>query len=284
MKDKITDANFPLTADGRVYHVSIKAGEVANRIITAGDANRVRRFATFLDPVPQPFELSSDRFPMVDFLVREVRAVTEGDLAIIRFGSCGSLDPTLPVGSLGVPKRAMTIMTNYDHWHAGEGEVKPAPYIFSKPIPSDPVLHQKLLDSLAATVASPTCQVRDLDLHASADLFYSSQGRIDANFSDSNSHLLTSLSSLFPTLSSLEMETAHLFHLAQIASPLKGTISAAAAHMIFAARNGEGATFIEPDQVEFLEKEAGRTCLDAVVAFEIGEERLHPEEGSVWKM
>lgn len=39
---------------------------------------------------------------MVDFLVREVRAVVSGDLAIIRFGSCGSLSADLPVGSIGV--------------------------------------------------------------------------------------------------------------------------------------------------------------------------------------
>lgn len=37
---------------------------------------------------------------MVDFLVREVRAIVEGDLAFIRFGSCGSLSKDLPVGSI----------------------------------------------------------------------------------------------------------------------------------------------------------------------------------------
>lgn len=68
------------------------------------------------------------------------------------------------------------------------------------------------------------------------------------------------------------METAHLFHLAHIAAPAKGKISAAAAHMVFASRNGEGHTFIDPAQVEELEPIAGRACLDAVIAFEIADE------------
>lgn len=37
------------------------SGEVANRIVTAGDPARVRRFAAFLDESPKPFELVSAR-------------------------------------------------------------------------------------------------------------------------------------------------------------------------------------------------------------------------------
>lgn len=33
MKDLIVDANFPRTEDNRVYHLGIRAGEVANRIV-----------------------------------------------------------------------------------------------------------------------------------------------------------------------------------------------------------------------------------------------------------
>lgn len=124
MKDKISNANFPMDAQGAVYHVGVKAGEVANRIVTCGDHIRLRRFAAFLDPSPRPFELVSARgfttitgrykgVPLsliaigmgvssIDFMVREVRAVVSGDLAIIRFGSCGSLSSDLPVGSIGV--------------------------------------------------------------------------------------------------------------------------------------------------------------------------------------
>ena len=51
----------PVDAEGRVYHVSVKRGEVANRIVTAGDPARVRRFAKFLDASPKPFEVASGR-------------------------------------------------------------------------------------------------------------------------------------------------------------------------------------------------------------------------------
>jgi len=33
MKDTLTDANFPRTADQRVYHLGLRPGEVANRIV-----------------------------------------------------------------------------------------------------------------------------------------------------------------------------------------------------------------------------------------------------------
>lgn len=61
MKTTITDANFPKDSTGAVYHVGVKPGEVANRIVTCGDPARLRRFASFLDPSPKPFELVSSR-------------------------------------------------------------------------------------------------------------------------------------------------------------------------------------------------------------------------------
>lgn len=103
-----------------------ETGEVANRIVAVGDPSRLRRFATFLEASPVPFELVSSRgyttvtgrykgvpvtllaigmgvspfddeeertlgsdfalagVAMVDFMVREVRAVVEGDIAVIR--------------------------------------------------------------------------------------------------------------------------------------------------------------------------------------------------------
>jgi uridine phosphorylase len=105
MKDLITDAStlfvpassletkigdyfsidFPRTADQRVYHLGIRAGEVANRIvsyqcgvpanlkqdisiytsylsqITVGSPSRADRIANFLDASPKPFRLTTER-------------------------------------------------------------------------------------------------------------------------------------------------------------------------------------------------------------------------------
>ncbi|PSS35582.1 hypothetical protein PHLCEN_2v1459 [Hermanssonia centrifuga] len=83
MKDLITDANFPRTLDQRVYHLGIRAGEVANRIvsttlgaskyatqslnlkkksqITVGAPSRAERISKYLDVSPKPFRLSTER-------------------------------------------------------------------------------------------------------------------------------------------------------------------------------------------------------------------------------
>ncbi|GAA6056728.1 hypothetical protein JCM3770_005868 [Rhodotorula araucariae] len=299
MLDKISNANFPMDADGRVYHVSVKAGQVANRIITVGDPARLHRFKRFLDAEPKPFEHTSARgyttvtgrykgvpvtllaigmgVAMVDFFVREVRAVVEGDLVIIRFGSCGSLDPSLPVGSIGVPEQALQISTNYAHWHADITE-KPPPYSFSPPIPADAALQASLVFGLRDSVASSTCEVRSLPLHASADCFYSSQGRIDRNFQDDNDTLIDDLLAAHPRCASLEMETAHLLHL----SRLSPRIRAAACHMVFADRASTAGAFIDPAVVAALEPRIGRACLDVLAAWRV--EREHPERGAVWEL
>ncbi|KAG8727777.1 hypothetical protein FRC12_022228 [Ceratobasidium sp. 428] len=61
MKDLILNANFPRTPSGRVYHLGLKHGEIANRIITVGEPKRARTVASYLDKQPVPFELLSER-------------------------------------------------------------------------------------------------------------------------------------------------------------------------------------------------------------------------------
>ena len=45
---KVQNANFPQDADGRTYHVGVKLGQVANRIITVGDPHRAHIIAKLL--------------------------------------------------------------------------------------------------------------------------------------------------------------------------------------------------------------------------------------------
>lgn len=61
MKVKISNANFPMDQDGASYHLGLKSGQVANRIVTCGDAARLKRFAALLDSTPVPFEFVSAR-------------------------------------------------------------------------------------------------------------------------------------------------------------------------------------------------------------------------------
>ncbi|GAA6063650.1 hypothetical protein JCM10212_007050 [Sporobolomyces blumeae] len=336
MLEKISDANFPIDSQGRTYHVSTARGSTANRVLTVGDPARLHRIANLLDDSPAPYERVSARgfttvtgrykgvpvsliaigmgVAMTDFFVREVRAVVEGELAIVRFGSCGSLDPTFHVGSLGVPEESVTISTNYDYFHDSRSSDQP-PYLVSAPIKADPELHEHLLSMVKGSMADSQTSVRSVS-HASADTFYASQGRNDPNFEDANEDLLAHLGRVYPKCASLEvspaaflsrvrekvltvcviglwfpnqMETAHLLHLATRAKPLDSTrgpsIRAAAVHMVFAGRasSGEQGDFIDPDRVAVLEPKVGRACLDALVAWKIDDRNLHPEAGSVWE-
>lgn len=111
-----------------MYHLGIRHGEVANRIvlspsllnvcvelkpseqITVGTPSRARIIAQYLDKNPQSFEISSERgfltitgrylgvplsiisigmgSPNMDFFVREVRECLRGDMIIVRYAIC----------------------------------------------------------------------------------------------------------------------------------------------------------------------------------------------------
>ncbi|TFK70867.1 purine and uridine phosphorylase [Pluteus cervinus] len=238
MKLQLTDANFPRTADHRVYHLGLRPGEVANRIVTVGSPSRAHAIAKFLDAQqPNPFIISSERgfltisgrhngvpvsivsigmgSPNMDFFVREVRECLSGDLVIIRLGSCGGLID-VPVGSVVVPKASVSVSRNvdYDFTNPGANVVGEEPYRISKPAKADPSLHAELYASLeAAKPPNSKSQILPGTVNASADSFYSSQGR-QTSFPDTNAGLIERLQTSVQDLATLEMETFHLFHLA----------------------------------------------------------------------
>ncbi|KAF7303604.1 Uridine phosphorylase [Mycena indigotica] len=343
MKETLTDANFPRTADLRVYHLGLRPGEVANRIVTVGSPSRARTVAGHFDASPKPFELASERgfltitgryqgtpisvvsigmgHPNVDFFVREVRESLSGDMLIIRLGSCGGLID-VPVGSVVVPKQSIAVERNLDfNFFEPEGSAE-EPYRFSKPAMADEELYNQVYKSLLAAKPAPTDSDKTVVVNecsnASADSFYSSQGR-QTSFPDQNENLIERLQATVPDLATFEMETFWIFHLAacwsararkqnqttsprvplatspvsvdltktgsiqSVSSPLAGrdtVIRAASAQMIFAARNSRD--FITPEQVLVLEEWTAKGVLDALVAMNIPQNREHPAENSVW--
>ncbi|KAF9043214.1 nucleoside phosphorylase domain-containing protein [Panaeolus papilionaceus] len=369
MKDLLTDANFPRTADLRVYHVGVRPGEVANRVITVGSPSRANRIAALLDERPKPFVLSSERgfltitgcyrgipvsivsigmgTPNMDFFVREIRESVSGDMAIIRLGSCGAL-VEVPVGSIVVPDKSVQITRNVDFDFAHPMQAHEPAYHISKPAGADKLLAEEVRKALEVAKPANSASVLLAGVaNASADSFYSSQGR-QTSFPDHNGNLIQRLEESIPDLATLEMETFHLFHLAAcwthrpVASvdsaegmadttthvagigntplttspvnptveraserdpthsniqpkvhsnytgnttPLpspKSVIRAAAAHMVFAGRKSQD--FITPEQVDEAENWAAKGVLEALVHLEITQDRVHPEEGSVWEL
>ncbi|TIB57238.1 hypothetical protein E3P79_03102 [Wallemia ichthyophaga] len=307
MKDELKDANFPTTADKRVYHLGLRKGEVANRMLVVGDSGRARMLAENFDT--PPFHLRSDRgfecytgvykgvpisvhaigmgFSAMDFLVREARACVDGDMVVVRMGSCGSMNPDVGVGSTVTPAAACAVTSNYDYFT--QDDYPGEPYLISKPVKADAELHQALFDTVRQAHgytyesnqdSGPLCLGNTVN--ASADSFYSSQGRIDPSFPDTNSSLMQNIMDQVPNVTTLEMETHQLYFLAHLANKRKGItdesalqqapashgkIRAAAVQMVFAARASRA--FISPAQVKQLQTWIGKASLDTLAGFDI---------------
>ena len=84
------DANFPLTDDGRTFHLGVRAGDVAPRVLSVGDAGRAARIAAahLVDRAP-PIE-SARGFVTHTGSYRGVR-VSVVATGMVRFRACARL-------------------------------------------------------------------------------------------------------------------------------------------------------------------------------------------------
>ena len=133
-----------------MYHLGIRRGDVAARVVSVGDRGRATLVASFLSPLPgesavrrveskRGFVVHTGSFegvpvsvvatgmgaPMMDFVVRECRACVdpERQMAFARLGTCGLLRPDLPVGAMVVASPgAVFVRRNPDAWAEEEEE------------------------------------------------------------------------------------------------------------------------------------------------------------------
>jgi len=274
--------------EGRVYHLGLKYGELANRVIIVGDPNRAELLSTFFDNPLKLFIRKSNRgfntytgrykgvpisvmsigmgIPMTDFMVREARHVAKGPLAIIRLGTCGTPRDDISVGSIVVAHSSRGIVTNYDAFFDAEVNGSSSDYYhLTRPVKADELLLRDLKDALDKQVFGRRVVACS---DATADSFYSSQGRIDKNFADHNETLIDDIVNLDPDVGSIQMETFHLYHLAR----LSGTISAAACAIVLAQRKKND--FLGNDEKHTLEKQAGRACFEALTGWRVDDAGL----------
>lgn len=286
------NTDFP-RVDGRVIHLDVTEGEVANRILCCGEGSRARAIAKlYLDNYEERFELVSHRefviitgrfnnvpvsiigtlmgYPNTDFVTRECRAVVRGPMAMIRFGSCGGLNET-PPGAVCVADKTIAIYRNPSHWHANEGP----PYLSSPPIPGDAKLTAILRERMSEHVGAENVVG---GINASADTFYASQGRAPDYFDDRNETLLADLEAKHPDLAICEMETNHLFDLASMA---KEPIHVGGAAMVYANRRHKEVT--TPERAQELVKAGGLACLQALTEFSLPEDQLMSGPECVWE-
>ncbi|CAG8463912.1 16838_t:CDS:2 [Dentiscutata erythropus] len=339
MKEKFFNANFPKSADGRVFHVGIKRGEIANRIITVGDLNRAKLFLRLLDSDTPIFQRESHRgfititgkykgvpisivgigmgLSMMDFFVRETRAVIDGTMIIIRLGTCGSIgnansgDVVISEGSFAVTRNYnYPIFENKKIIQDYETKTKEQPYNISKVFYGDKEICSLIRKQLIIS-GIPGSQIVQ-GLNATSDSFYSSQGRYDENFEDYNKGLIESIRTKYPEAESFEMETFMLYYLAKcstdapyrkVSNELKkegkqktkisndtlttqkgfnsrNSIRAAAIMIVILNRNKN--EMIDPDKVNYLERTVGEAVLKGLLEIELDEE--HIGDDCVWNL
>ena len=277
-------------ANGRNLHMDLQRGDIASRIITVGSLGRAEIISSFLDVSPAPKRITSSRGfttitgtyqgvevsivsigmgpSMMDFFVRETRAVTPGPLIMVRFGTCGGLTETAVPGSIVVASKGSGYVTRnpdaFIHCYfddvAAVGE-RPAAYNFAKVAPSNAVLSGIVMEELSKAVGEGVVLG---GLNVTAESFYSSQGRIDEAFDDENTSIVSSILAAYEGAQSMEMETFMLLHLAKCS---KVPIHATAAAIVVANRVTN--TVVEGDVLERLESSGGRAVLNAIIAMDL---------------
>ena len=114
-------------------------------------------------------------------------------------------------------------------------------------------------------------------MNSSADSFYPSQGRQNNDFKDYNENLVKEVKKIYPEVMTLEMETFHLFDLAEN-SEKKFYVSGAC--IVLASRLKD--KFIDIHLKKQLEKQLGKAALEALVEFPLDEKEIMNDSECVW--
>jgi uridine phosphorylase len=262
-------------SEGRIQPLNCKRGELTNRIITVGDPNRAAGFKQFFDDPDSVIERRSNMifvvytgtvngvpvsvvgtgmgFTMVEILLVQARAIVEGPIYIIRFGTCGSLSVDVPVGTFILTDRIYGIRQSYEALESG------FPFELSKnPYPMDPAL----LNLIAGAFQKEAPNYRVARGPGfSADTFYASQGRLDVSFVDHNQTVIDEILARVPDVMNFEMETFILGFLA--AKFPEAQIKAGAICIALAQRNVADA-FLSVDKKHEMELIGAKALLNVM--------------------
>jgi len=145
---------IPLDDEGRVYHFGCKEGEVANEILITPDYVLAAEIAKLFDDQSKVFNRISNRgyhtytgefkgkrlsvvafgigFAMIDFFIREVRAITKGQLVIIELSTAPTPKDSIKLGTPIIIQDACAYEIDFE----GFTNDNPCPYrFFKKPVP-----------------------------------------------------------------------------------------------------------------------------------------------------
>lgn len=131
MKRPIEESELILNPDGSIYHLNLKPEDLADHIIFVGDPDRVEQVSKHFDSIEKKIRkrefytitgylgkqrlsvistgIGTDNIDIVwneidalfniDFATRQIRT-NHKKLHVLRLGTCGGLDPDVPVGSV----------------------------------------------------------------------------------------------------------------------------------------------------------------------------------------
>jgi uridine phosphorylase len=278
-------------AAGKTLHMDCTKGDIANRIVTVGTESRAEKIASFFDASPAPKRIKSGRGfltitgayngvpvsvsaigmgpSMMDFFVRETKAVVDGPIVACRFGTCGGISPGARVGSVVVASGGSSYLTRnpdaFVHRYGTGDKSSGEQYNIHKVCPADDTLSQMVEASLREKLEGKFgTSIVDSGVNVTAESFYSSQGRIHDKFEDGNEGIIDKVCATYEQAKTMEMETFMLFHLARSCTD---PFFASAAAIVVANRCNNST--VDSDTLEEVERLGGLAVLDAVSRREI---------------
>jgi uridine phosphorylase len=205
----------------RNLHMGLAPEDVANRLVNVGSLSRATKLSTLLDSDTEVKKIVSDRgfttftgkyqgvdvsivaigmgISMMDFFVRETRAVVSGPMVTVRYGTCGGVSNSQMSGSVIVMNGSGMAFRDPDAFahlyspgpgpnEAATQDKNIAPYRLSKMAPAHPALTTTLTEEMKAVFSDGSVPILN-GINVTAESFYSSQGRIDDKFIDDNSQV-----------------------------------------------------------------------------------------------
>jgi len=205
---RIPESELIINPDGSAFHIHIKPEELADRVIVVGDPGRVAQMSVFLDSVEcrnasrefvsvtgsykgKRFTLLStgigtdnidivmtelDALANIDFLTREVKA-EHRSLSILRIGTCGALQPDVPIGSYVFSK----VSIGFDglmNWYADRESLEDFEEAFKKHMDWNPRLPDPYFVRASERMAEAFKDTTIQGMTISAPGFYGPQGRV----------------------------------------------------------------------------------------------------------
>ncbi len=243
----------------RQYHIGLARGDVASRILLAGDPQRVRRSAQKLDRIDGEWscreyltvtgQWRGEQVSLmatgigasnIEIAMVELAAIVD-DPVLIRAGSCGGLDPDIELGDLVVSWGAVR-MENTSTTFVPEGY--PA------------VAHPDVITALMNGARDKNYPVH-LGITATAPGFYGAQGRHLPGFPPRNPQIIEELAAI--GVANMEMEASTLFTLASMKGWRSGCVCT-----VFGRRHHD--EFVPVAEKPALEDRCVEVALDALLS------------------